>query len=245
MLKAYYTDLNLYNDDDIQSLLPHISEERRLFALRLKNRERFRECVVSEALARVSLIRTLESSGFTGEQNMVDAGIGDNIAGLALKPSDIKICRTDRGKPYQVTIPRLFFSISHSKGLCFCAVGDVNTGADVEKNARIRPGREGFFLSGSEMLLYEGAEEAGKQALLTKLWCRKESLLKLIGTGFDRKPSRVDTVAAAEDFIFFDGIIDGGFCWSVCQKKSELGLDKSDEITQSPISLYFLKSLEL
>ena len=124
-------------------------------------------------------------------------------------------------------------------------MGDSETGADIEKRGRIKPERAGFFLSESEMHLYSTASESDRQALLTKLWCRKESFLKLLGTGFDRRPSRVDTVTAEEDLVFFDGVIADDFCWSICKKKSDLGLDKSDEITQSPISLIFLESLEL
>lgn len=222
MLKAIYTDIDQFSNDEIKSLLPHISEERRLFALQIKNSKRFAECVVSEALARVAL--SLASG--------IPAG-------------DFVIGRGEKGKPFQTTVPGLFFNISHSNGLCLCAVSDSDVGADIEKSGRIKLKRAKAFLSERELAEYEKAVCDGDRALLaTKFWCRKESYLKLLGTGFDRKPAEIDTVSL-DEAVFDEGVINSDFWYCICRKKLNLGLDKPDQIAQSRPTLNLIKTQDI
>jgi phosphopantetheinyl transferase len=200
-----------------------------------------RECVVSEALARYGLI-CAASQTYGAEHK----------AGRSICAGDLVIERTDRGKPYQTTVPGLFFNISHSGKYCLCAVSDREVGADIERVGRIRPKRAAFFLSEAELAEYEkSGDDLSKALAATRFWCRKEAYLKLIGTGFDKKPDRIDTLSAfsgpeEESYAeWLDGDINGEYCYSICQKKLNLGIDKPDRIAQSRLTLNFIKTQDI
>jgi 4'-phosphopantetheinyl transferase len=96
-----------------------------------------------------------------------------------------EIIRTDLGKPELVNHPEVHFNISHSGSLAVCAVSEKPVGADVEiiKNAEWRVARRCF--TEDELIWLEKAPDA--DYAFTQLWTRKESYLKLLGTGLSRE----------------------------------------------------------
>ena len=86
------------------------------------------------------------------------------------------------GKPYLTNRSDICFSLAHSGKAAVCAIGDSEIGIDVEykRSAHLELARRVF--SASEISVLRLAADPDDE--FTRLWTRKESLLKLKGTGF-------------------------------------------------------------
>ena len=99
--------------------------------------------------------------------------------------------RTEKGKPYLPDHPSWHFNISHCRSCVALAIDRVPVGVDVEKRfgwkeslgKRISHPLEWDYLLGLPQNLREDA--------LGRLWSRKESYLKCIGSGFSLDPQQV------------------------------------------------------
>jgi 4'-phosphopantetheinyl transferase len=113
-------------------------------------------------------------------------------------PRDFEFRAASRGKP-EIAAPAehsgLRFNLSHTSGLCACAVargGDV--GVDVER------GGDRFSLAdiarrvftAAEFERFERAAGAEQRALFLALWTAKEAFMKATGEGFHLSPGRLD-----------------------------------------------------
>lgn len=91
----------------------------------------------------------------------------------------------ENGKP-SFSDHSLFFSLSHSRGVCAVAVSDHPVGVDVELC------RDKY----SQHLIERSLSENEKRIFdddFTRLWCRKESIAKMSGKGITGYPNEVDT----------------------------------------------------
>ena len=79
---------------------------------------------------------------------------------------------SDKGKPYIDGAEH--FSLSHSDGVCICAVGECEIGADIEKKRELSESMKARILSDGDSL-----ESA------VHVWSAKEAFLKLTGDGID------------------------------------------------------------
>ncbi len=91
----------------------------------------------------------------------------------------------DRGKPFFKN-GSVYFSVSHSCGLCAIAVSDQPIGVDVEivKN-HYNPRLIEHSLCMKEKNSFDGD--------FTRLWCRKEAVAKMTGKGIVGYPADIDT----------------------------------------------------
>ena len=97
------------------------------------------------------------------------------------------------GKPLFLT-GGLWFSISHSGGICAAAVSDCPVGVDVERvRPDYRPSLVERSLTPGERQRYDGD--------FTRLWTRKEAVVKLTGEGITGWPAKVETTDGAYDFF--------------------------------------------
>ena len=87
---------------------------------------------------------------------------------------------TDRGPPF-LENTRLFCSVSHTDGLCVCALAEQPVGVDAE---RVRPHvprvAKRVFSEREQMLLQHSAQP---DRFFFETWTRRESYVKCIGTG--------------------------------------------------------------
>lgn len=91
----------------------------------------------------------------------------------------------DTGKPCFKDCP-IFFSLSHTKGLCAVAVGDRPVGVDIECcRTNYNPHMVDRSLCTAEKRIYDGD--------FTRIWCRKEALAKMTGEGIMGYPDGIDT----------------------------------------------------
>jgi len=89
--------------------------------------------------------------------------------------------RQPGGKPWFPGRPEIHFNLSHSAGLCLCAVGDAPVGVDVEVLAPRSGGLARRALSEEEYRWYAG--RGGRLEDFYTLWTRKEALAKYTGQG--------------------------------------------------------------
>ena len=81
------------------------------------------------------------------------------------------------GKPFFPDFPDRRFSLSHTAGLCLCALSEAGeVGVDIE---RVRPRRASlprYALSGAELAAFDGTWED-----FARLWTLKEAYCKFLG----------------------------------------------------------------
>ncbi len=92
---------------------------------------------------------------------------------------------TDTGKPY-FSDSDVFFSLSHSHGICAVALADRPVGVDMEMV------KESYNLHLIERSLAE-SEKSLFDGDFTRIWCRKEAIAKMKGEGITGYPNSIDT----------------------------------------------------
>ena len=92
---------------------------------------------------------------------------------------------TETGKPY-FKDTEVCFSISHSKDVCAAAIADRQVGLDIEVvKSNYRPHLIERTLSDQEKIKFDGD--------FTRIWCRKEAVVKMTGDGIAGYPFNIDT----------------------------------------------------
>ncbi|WP_309109116.1 4'-phosphopantetheinyl transferase superfamily protein [Arthrobacter sp.] len=140
----------------------------------------------------------------------ISALTGDNPASLKADyfcPS----CRNRNGKghglpryqlPSKTTIGSLHVSLSRSGTWCLLAAslneGIAGIGVDIETGSSADfVGFEELAMSANERSQLQRVPVALRNAFQTRLWCRKEAVLKALGTGLATAPSLLDVSGSA------------------------------------------------
>ena len=100
--------------------------------------------------------------------------------------ADLSLCRLPNGKPVLAACPDIHFNLSHSGTLAVCAVSDQPVGVDVEVLQSVDPCVAELCFQPPELEWMNQFEDPAHP--FTRLWTRKESYLKLLGTGLSRSP---------------------------------------------------------
>ena len=95
--------------------------------------------------------------------------------------SNLSLRRLPNGKPALDACPDIHFNLSHSGTLAVCAVSDQPVGVDVEVLQSAAPGVEAKCFQPREREWIHRSDDPDRA--FTRLWTRKESYLKLLGTG--------------------------------------------------------------
>ena len=98
---------------------------------------------------------------------------------------DLTLSYGEQGKPALLFHPDLHFNLSHSGTLAVCAVSDRPVGADVETLNRAKPAVARRCFQPRELEWMERSLDWDRA--FTRLWTRKESYLKQLGTGLARE----------------------------------------------------------
>lgn len=167
MIKLYLADIGqLDTSQKFDSYLCKVNAQRRMKVLRCKNEDDQKRSL----LAGVLLKYAIEQEGYCYEG--VEFGI------------------SEEGKPYLVSIPRLFFSLSHSGKYAICAIADCNIGVDVECAQRFLLRNDDKLdsvarkiLSSEEFIFFESASTEERKEIFLKNWTRKEAVSKAVGKG--------------------------------------------------------------
>ncbi len=92
------------------------------------------------------------------------------------------------GKPY---IDGIYFSISYSKPYILVAISKEEIGADIEVVNELYLTDIKPFLHPDELEIVDKSTTTEK---LYNIWVKKEAVLKLLGTGFQRIPSEINVL---------------------------------------------------
>ncbi len=102
-----------------------------------------------------------------------------------LEPDEIRLRRTDKGKPY-LEASDIFFNLSHTANLTIVAIAQgFEVGVDVEAiQARIDPlAIASRFFHPAERAALEALEAPLRLELFFRIWVRKEAYVKGVGGG--------------------------------------------------------------
>lgn len=99
---------------------------------------------------------------------------------------DLTLAYAEHGKPYLVNHPSIHFNLSHSGTLAVCAVADVPVGVDVEVVHDHGEDVARYCYQPQELSWL--SQTPNRALAFTRLWVRKESYIKLTGTGLSREP---------------------------------------------------------
>ena len=129
-------------------------------------------------------------------------------------------CLSD-GKPVLVNEPKIHFNLSHSGFLAVCAVADQAVGVDVEEKQHADIGVMDMCFQPIEQEWIDRAEDQARE--FTRLWTRKESYLKLRGTGLTCPPSSFCVLPGidSQNGIVYSEIDEMGHMICVCTQQSD------------------------
>lgn len=97
--------------------------------------------------------------------------------------SDLSLRLLSNGKPVLSACPDVRFNLSHSGTLAVCAVSDHPLGVDAEVLQGVHPEVSALCFQKAEQEWIDQAADPGRA--FTRLWTRKESYLKMLGTGLN------------------------------------------------------------
>lgn len=87
------------------------------------------------------------------------------------------------GKPYLTEYPGIYFNLSHSGQYVCCAVADHDVGVDIQCHQNVKDGIAKRFFTGEDNELLDSCKENGREELFFRIWCIRESYVKLTGRG--------------------------------------------------------------
>lgn len=91
------------------------------------------------------------------------------------------------GKPYLKEYQDIFFNISHSGNLVACVIANQEIGIDIqEHNKADLKIADRFFSEKEKEQIYSCQTKEQQRELFFKLWCIKESYIKLTGKGLSQ-----------------------------------------------------------
>ena len=133
---------------------------------------------------------------------------------------DLSMAFGEYGKPHLAHEPHLHFGLSHSGRYALCAVASEPVGADVEERLEYEPVLARYSLGDAELEWALGQDDAGWA--FTRLWVRKESYLKLLGTGLVDDLHAVDVrphVSPAVSQVWFWEHERDGYAMALCLRR--------------------------
>ncbi len=191
-MQIYQGKISEFSEEEFNKAFDLLSEERKNAVLRMRFEKDRKRSVLGEYLARVGI------SAQTGTP-----------------AKDIKILRTENGKPFCENL-NIHFSIAHSKDMVICAVHDFPVGIDVEfiRPLDLRVTR--FACTERDLdFINSGKDQKEIELLFFKLWTAKEAFIKLHGKVLaDLKT--IDFENIKENCVFYESY---GYVVSVYSEK--------------------------
>ena len=223
MLVIAYMSIEGMNDANREVLYSCVAPERREQLRARKNRTSADLSLAGEALARVMLCQMVRQLEIERKDSCDcipdDFPYSGGMSGV-IQPKDFVIAKDENGKPYQETVPGLFFNISHSGTMVACGMAGENIGVDIQKRTDgVKVSKK--VLCPEEMEEERCREKAGTADLsccFTEIWTRKESYLKLTGEGLRKAMTSLHVRKMQEDgeCQWFGGWVTEEYCLYAC-----------------------------
>lgn len=130
---------------------------------------------------------------------------------LGVSKDELVIERDYFGKPYLKNYPKVFFNLSHTKGMIICAVSDEPVGVDIERMGRFNKRiAEKFFTNNEQSYVFSKADDLDKR--FCEIWTKKEAYVKWLGLGMAVPFKSFDVLD--NDKIITNST--GGYVYSYC-----------------------------
>lgn len=126
---------------------------------------------------------------------VMDRGLMD----YHLREKEVNITYEKYGKPYLKEYPFIQFNLSHAGNYAIAGFGDRELGIDIEQIRRNSKGIVSrFFTELEQKYLKDIKEKESRQREFIRIWTRKESFIKAIGTGLS---FGIDNVETCEELV--------------------------------------------
>ena len=156
MEKTIFDKMEEISLEEIQRMLPLVSEERREEALRYKHLFGQFACLKSYVMLREMLESLGLSHPFLFEKN-------------------------EHGKPFLKDHPEIHFNISHCKNGIAVVVSDQPVGIDIESYRQVSDSLIRYTMNEEERRIIAKSDDPVRT--FTEYWTKKEAVFKLRGTG--------------------------------------------------------------
>lgn len=183
---------------DVESAI----DEAQIFRLG-KSLSKYRQEKIKRMKFREDKLLSL-GAGFLLDQGLKQWGLSEQTAAFTYGAN---------GKPFLRDDPERYFNLSHSGSLVMAVFSDHEVGCDVEQihSGKLRVAHR-FFTEKEQGYLSDPAlSEAERDALFTRLWTLKESVLKVTGEGmgmalnsFEFSLSDPVKVSLGEEYSFLE-----------------------------------------
>lgn len=154
-----FDDMAIISEEEIQRLLPMVSEERREEALRYKHLFGQFACLKSYVMLR----ELLEQRGLF---------------------HPFRFGYNEHGKPYLKDYPDVHFNLSHCKNGIAVVVSDQPVGIDIESYRSVSDSLLRYTMNEEEQLIIQESDDPIRT--FTEYWTKKEAVFKLRGTGITK-----------------------------------------------------------
>lgn len=186
MVKYLIQDVPEAIEQEISDLLPLASEQRRQEALQFKH-----------AFGQYACLKTYRMLQELLETN-----------------DDLIFERNEHGKPYLISHPNIHFNISHCRQALLVAISDHEIGVDIEGPRKITDSLMQYSMNANEIQLINTSPTP--QSTFLQLWTKKESLVKLRGTGLQ---GEIPNLLTHTDDILFDTHTQEKHVWTIATYK--------------------------
>ena len=104
-----------------------------------------------------------------------------------------EIAFSDNKKTYIDGADSLYFNLSHSGSMAVCAFSDSEVGIDIEQNKAFKDSLIDYVFDDREKEYIRdlAQDESQMNALFTRLWTMKESIMKYFGKGITMGPKSI------------------------------------------------------
>lgn len=153
---SVFDDMTIISEEEIQRLLPMVSDERRIEALRYKHLFGQFACLKSYVMLR----EMLESKGLS---------------------HPFRFGHNEHGKPFLIDYPDVHFNLSHCKNGVAVAVSDQPVGIDIESFHDASESLVRYTMNEEEQRIIRESDDPAR--VFTEYWTKKEAVFKLRGTG--------------------------------------------------------------
>jgi len=143
------------------------------------------------------------------------------------KATQLKLSKTENGKPYFENASELKFNISHSKDMIAVAFSNNEIGIDIEKLRKCNTKIANRYFAKAE-IDYINCSVFNKNKRFFEIWTKKEAFLKKSGTGITVPLNSFD-VTSEEISKDIKTFIRKDFIVSVCSNATSLDIEELSE----------------
>lgn len=203
MVRVICVDISGIDDQSYGKLYAGADPERQRRADACLRQEDAVRCVAADALLRYAVKETLGISEFVVE-------------------------KTALGKPRLRDVADFHFNLSHSGRWVVLACCDMEVGVDVEK-IHMTDGKAAIarrhFTGEEQDFVFENAEKIPERFF--RVWTAKESYLKYLGTGLQRKMDSFSVLSSPVAQKLHSRLLDG-YCLTLCTDAEQCVFEQLD-----------------